>query len=126
MFLCFMVWVCVTVYTCVFTFDFLINVNCDVPGEGRVKMPLSPVASAQYRPFGADIQLAESSLYSSSSSVAHSYSSGSLGQMQFDDTSSNMGSFWTPHRSQMRLQSRRSQSREDLNSSLAEAHLANV
>ncbi|KAL8101768.1 hypothetical protein AgCh_033601 [Apium graveolens] len=86
-------------------------------GDGRVKMPLSPVASGQYRPFGSPhdfggIELTESSLYSSSSSVAHSYSSGSLGQMQFD--SGSMGSFWSPHRSQMRLQSRRSQSREDM------------
>ncbi|KAI3470917.1 hypothetical protein Pfo_027580 [Paulownia fortunei] len=101
-------------------------------GDGRVKMPLSPtVASAQQRPFdaglgfsGGGIQFTESSLYSSSSSVAHSYSSGSIGQMQFDHN--NLGSFWTPNRSQMRLQSRRSQSREDLNSSIAEAHLAKV
>ncbi|KAL0382157.1 UNVERIFIED_CONTAM: putative apyrase 7 [Sesamum calycinum] len=101
-------------------------------GDGRTKMPLSPtVASSQQRQFdtglgfgGGAIQLAESSLYSSSSSVAHSYSSGSLGQMQFEN--SNLGSIWTPNRSQMRLQSRRSQSREDLNSSIAEAHLAKV
>lgn len=96
-------------------------------GDGRVKMPLSPVASGQNRPFGSPhdfgggIELTGSSLFSSSSSVAHSYSSGSLGQMQFD--SGSMGSFWSPHRSQMRLQSRRSQSREDLSSSLSEAHL---
>ncbi|KAK4403421.1 putative apyrase 7 [Sesamum angolense] len=101
-------------------------------GDGRTKMPLSPtVASSQQRQFdtglgfgGGAIQLAESSLYSSSSSVAHSYSSGSLGQMQFEN--SNLGSIWTPNRSQMRLQSRRSQSREDLSSSIAEAHLAKV
>ncbi|KAG8390140.1 hypothetical protein BUALT_Bualt01G0052600 [Buddleja alternifolia] len=101
-------------------------------GDGRVKMPLSPtVASTQQRPFdtglgfsGAGIQFTDSSLYSSSSSVAHSYSSGSLGHMQFDHN--NLGSSWTPHRSQMRLQSRRSQSREDLISSVAEAHLAKV
>ncbi|XP_052172609.1 probable apyrase 7 [Diospyros lotus] len=103
-------------------------------GDGRVKMPLSPtVADAQQRPFGSGhgfsgsgIQLAESSsLYPATGSrVSHSYSSGSLGQMQFDNSS--MGSFWSPHRSQMRLQSRRSQSREDLNSSLVEAHLAKV
>ncbi|KAL0402947.1 UNVERIFIED_CONTAM: putative apyrase 7 [Sesamum radiatum] len=101
-------------------------------GDGRAKMPLSPtVASTQQKQFdtglgfgGGAIQLAESSLYSSSSSVAHSYSSGSLGQMQFEN--SNLGSIWTPNRSQMRLQSRRSQSREDLNSSIAEAHLAKV
>ncbi|KAL6503772.1 hypothetical protein OROGR_025695 [Orobanche gracilis] len=102
-------------------------------GDGRVKMPLSPtVASTQQGPFdaglhnfGGGIQFSETSFYSSSSSAAHSYSSGSLGQMQFCDHST-LGSFWTPHRSQMRLQSRRSQSREDLNSSVAEAHLAKV
>ncbi|MFS7949815.1 putative apyrase [Helianthus anomalus] len=97
-----------------------------ISGEGRVKMPLSPVASAQNRAFGSDIQLAESSLYPSSSSVAHSFSSSSLGQSQFD-SSSNMGAFYSgPHRGQMRLQSRRSQSREDLNSSVADAHLVKV
>ncbi|XP_028066929.1 probable apyrase 7 [Camellia sinensis] len=101
-------------------------------GDGRVKMPLSPtVADAQQRPFGtshgfsgSSIQLTESSLYPSTSSFVHSYSSGSLGQMQFENSS--MASFWPPHRSQMHLQSRRSQSREDLNSSLAEAHLVKV
>ncbi|KAL2541787.1 putative apyrase 7 [Abeliophyllum distichum] len=101
-------------------------------GDGRVKTPLSPtIADTQRRPFdtgpgfsSSGIQLIESSFYSSSSSVAHSYSSGNLGQMQFD--SGNVGSFWTPHRSQMRLQSRRSQSREDLNSSIGEAHTAKV
>ncbi|KAA8516286.1 hypothetical protein F0562_016579 [Nyssa sinensis] len=101
-------------------------------GEGRVKLPLSPtIAGAQQRTFrmghgfnGSDIELTDSSLYSSTSSVSHSYSSGSLGQMQFDNNS--VGSFWAPHRSQMHLQSRRSQSREDLNSSLAEAHLVKV
>ncbi|KAF7829098.1 putative apyrase 7 [Senna tora] len=70
------------------------------------------------------IQLMESSLYPSANSVSHSYSSSNLGQMQFDG--SNMGAFWTPHRGQMRLQSRRSQSREDLNSSMAEAHMVKV
>ncbi|RIA03982.1 hypothetical protein BRARA_K01754 [Brassica rapa] len=86
----------------------------------RVKTPLSPtVRSSPHRPFsfGSSIQLMESSsLYSSSSSVMHSYSSDSLGEMQVDGSSS----FWSsPRRSQMRLQSRRSQSREDLSSSLA-------
>lgn len=105
-----------------------------IPGDGRVKTPLSPTIAGgvQQRPFGlghglnsgSGIQLMESSLYPSSSSMSHSYSSNSLGQMQFD--SSSMGSFWSPHRSQMRLQSRRSQSREDLNSSLTEAHMAKV
>ncbi|KAH7854370.1 hypothetical protein Vadar_013021 [Vaccinium darrowii] len=101
-------------------------------GDGRIKMPLSPrVADAQHRPFGTEfgfndssVQLTDLSLFPSTSSVSHSYSSGSLGQMQFDNTS--MASFYTPHRSQMRLQSRRSQSREELNSSVSEAHLAKV
>ncbi|XP_027359898.1 probable apyrase 7 [Abrus precatorius] len=103
-------------------------------GDGKIKMPLSPtIAASQQSPFalghGLDnnsggIQLMESSLYLSTSSVSHSYSSNSLGQLQFDN--GNMGAFWSPHRSQMRLQSRRSQSREDLTSSLAEAHLVQV
>ncbi|KAK7406977.1 hypothetical protein VNO78_08615 [Psophocarpus tetragonolobus] len=100
-------------------------------GDGKLKMPLSPkIAGSQESPFGlgrslqrnsGGIELMESSLYPSASNVSHSYSSNSLGQMQFD--SGNMSAFWSPHRSQMRLQSRRSQSREDLNSSLAEVHL---
>lgn len=103
-------------------------------GDGRLKMPLSPkIAASQQSPFGLQhglddnnggIQLMESSLYPSTSNVSHSYSSNSLGQMQFD--SGNMGAFWPPNRSQMHLQSRRSQSREDLNSSLAEVHLMKV
>ncbi|KAG6577103.1 putative apyrase 7, partial [Cucurbita argyrosperma subsp. sororia] len=103
-------------------------------GDGRVKMPLSPTAKgSEERPFGlghgfgssSGIQLMESSLHrSTSSGVSHSYSSNSLGQMQFDNNS--VGSFWTPHRSQMRLQSRRSQSREDLSSTLAETHTGKV
>ncbi|KAF8397221.1 hypothetical protein HHK36_016129 [Tetracentron sinense] len=102
-------------------------------GDGRVKMPLSPtIAGSQQRSFGMEhsfgsssIQLMESSLHTSIGSVSHSYSSGSLRQMQFD--SGGMGSFrTTPHRNQMHLQSRRSQSREDLNASLAEAHMVKV
>ncbi|XP_022979183.1 probable apyrase 7 isoform X1 [Cucurbita maxima] len=103
-------------------------------GDGRVKMPLSPtVKGSQERPFGlghgfgssSGIQLMESSLHRSSSSmVSHSYSSNSLGQMQFD--SNSVGSFWTPRRSQMRLQSRRSQSREDLSLTSAETHMVKV
>ncbi|XP_019158286.1 PREDICTED: probable apyrase 7 isoform X2 [Ipomoea nil] len=97
-------------------------------GDGREKVPLSPtIAATQRRAFdtgygfgGHDVQLSESSPYPSSSGVTHSYSSGSLGQMQFDNNT--MGSFRPPHRSQQRLQSRRSQSREDLHSSLAEAN----
>lgn len=102
-------------------------------GDQRVKTPLSPtIVGSQQGPFGlghglggSSIQLTDSSsLHPSSSGVSHSFSSGSLGQMHFDGTS--MGPFWSPHRSQMRLQSRRSQSREDLNSSLAEAHMVKV
>lgn len=111
------------IYSAIFGF-----VNCGIIGDGRIKMPLSPVASGQHRPFGmgqgfSGLQLTESSLYSSSS-VAHSYSSGSLGQIQFDN--STTGSFRSPHRTQMHLQSRRSQSREDLHLSMAEAHLVKV
>lgn len=89
-------------------------------------MPLSPknTGSVQ-RPFGmgdelegSNIQLFESFHHG----VLQSYSS-SAGQIQFDN---GAGSFWSLHRSQMRLQSRRSQSREDLNSSLAEAHMVKV
>ncbi|KAK9144559.1 hypothetical protein Sjap_004462 [Stephania japonica] len=101
-------------------------------GDGRIKMPLSPtVAGSQQRPFGmghglggSSIQLMESSLHQSTGSVSHSYSSGSLGQMQFENN--GIGSFWNPGRGQMRLQSRRSQSREDLNSSMAEGHSVKV
>ncbi|KAF2317417.1 hypothetical protein GH714_022044 [Hevea brasiliensis] len=99
--------------------------------DGRAKMPLSPtVSGSQQRSFGlghglgsSGIQLIESSLYPSTSGVSHSYSSSSLGQMI---DSNGMGSFWSPHRSQMRLQSRRSQSREDLSSSLVDTHMVKV
>lgn len=89
-------------------------------------MPLSPTAVGdQERSLGigqwfggSNIQLSDSSLYSAVSGVSHSPSSGSLGQMQFDNN--GMGAMWSPHRSQMRLQSRRSASREDLMSSVAD------
>ncbi|KAL2936552.1 putative apyrase 7 [Bienertia sinuspersici] len=95
-------------------------------GDARVKMPLSPTAVGDQEKSmgnghwfgGSNIQLTDSSLYSAVSGVSHSSSSGSLGQMQFDN--SGMGAMWSPHRSQMCLQSRRSASREDLNSSLAD------
>ncbi|KAL9327286.1 hypothetical protein ACSQ67_007931 [Phaseolus vulgaris] len=101
----------------------------------RIKTPLSPrTAGSQDRPFSlghgpgdnsGNIQLMESPFHpSASSGVLHSYSSNNLGQMQVDGSS--IGTFWSPHRSQMRLQSRRSQSREDLHSSLAEAHMVKV
>ncbi|CAA6675138.1 unnamed protein product [Spirodela intermedia] len=80
----------------------------------------------EQRPFGVGhglggscSQLSESSLHPSGG-VSHSYSSGSLGQMPQDSV---VAPFWTSHRSQMQLQSRRSQSREDLSSSLAEIHM---
>ncbi|KMS99485.1 hypothetical protein BVRB_2g044770 [Beta vulgaris subsp. vulgaris] len=93
-------------------------------GDARVKMPLSPTAVGdQERSFGighwfggtgSNIQLTDSAV----GGVSHSPSSGSLGQMQFDNN--GMGAMWSPHRSQMRLQSRRSASREDLMSSVAD------
>ncbi|RAL54922.1 hypothetical protein DM860_013618 [Cuscuta australis] len=101
-------------------------------GDGREKLPLSPtIASTQRSGYGfggKGVQLGEglSSVYPSSSGVSHSSSSGCLvGQMQFG-SSDTMGSFRPPHRSQQRLQSRRSQSREDLHSSLADSNLAKV
>lgn len=95
-------------------------------GDGRTKTPLSPtVAGSEPHPFsmshglgGSSIQLMESSRQSLG--VYHSYSVGSLGQMQF---SSGM---WKPSRGQTTLQSRRSQSREDLSSSLADIHVPKV
>ncbi|KAL8162641.1 hypothetical protein V2J09_014130 [Rumex salicifolius] len=100
-------------------------------GDERVKMPLSPTAAEQVRSYGAvhrlsgnGIQHSETSMCSSSSSFLSSFTSGSIGHMQLDNNS--MGPIWSPHRTQMQLQSRRSQSREDLNSSLAEAHMAKV
>ncbi|KAK7386598.1 hypothetical protein VNO78_26931 [Psophocarpus tetragonolobus] len=101
-------------------------------GDGRIKTPLSPtITGSQDRPFSlgrglsdsiGNIQLMQSSFYPSASSVSHSYSSNNLGQMLSD--SSSIGAFRPPHRSQMRLQSRRSQSREDL--SLVETHMVKV
>ncbi|KAL8257431.1 hypothetical protein R6Q59_029472 [Mikania micrantha] len=86
-----------------------------ISGEGRMKTPLSPAAHPKNRPFGSDIQVSESALYPSSSSgnITHSISSSNLGKIQFDSAF-----YPAPHRTQMRLQSRRSQSREDLISSL--------
>lgn len=94
-------------------------------GDGRVKTPLSPtIANSEQHPFGlggSNIQLTESPF--PPSGFAHSFSSGSLGQMQFGN---GMGSsFMTPLRGQT-LQSRRSQSREDLVSSLVEVHIGKM
>ncbi|BAT75199.1 hypothetical protein LR48_Vigan01g158700 [Vigna angularis] len=100
----------------------------------RIKTPLSPrAAGSQGRSFSlgqglgdnsGNIQLMESPFHPSAGSFLHSYSSNNLGQLQVD--SSSIGAFWSSHRSQMRLQSRRSQSREDLHSSLAETHMVKV
>ncbi|RWV89559.1 hypothetical protein GW17_00048285 [Ensete ventricosum] len=98
-------------------------------GDGRLKTPLSPtISGSQQHPFSVGHGLGGSSIHLSESSVlplvvSHSYSSGSLGQMQFG---SGAGSFWPPHRGKATLSSRRSQSREDLNSSLADAHVVKV
>ncbi|KAF9622116.1 hypothetical protein IFM89_029400 [Coptis chinensis] len=101
------------------------------PINSGEKMPLSPtIGASQHRSFmghefgGSSIQLMESSLHLPFGSVSHSSSSDSLGQMHIENN--GKGSFWAPNRGQMTLQSRRSQSREDLNSSLAESHMAKV
>ncbi|CAN6443795.1 unnamed protein product [Victoria cruziana] len=100
-------------------------------GDGKVKTPLSPtINSPVHRPFGmphglssGNISLLESLPNPASSGFVHSFSASSLGQMQLENSG---GSFWAPHRSQMQLQSRRSQSREDLSSSLSEAHIVKM
>ncbi|WOL13361.1 putative apyrase 7 [Canna indica] len=100
-----------------------------ISGDGRIKTPLSPtIGGSEQHPFsmshalgGSNAQLSESSVHPLV--VSHNYSSGSLGQMQFGN---GAGSFWTPNRGQSTLSSRRSQSREDLSSSLAEAHMVKV
>ncbi|KAJ6834207.1 putative apyrase 7 [Iris pallida] len=100
-------------------------------GDGKVKTPLSPtIADSEQHPFGmgyglggsSSIQLMESPFQPIG--FSHSISSGSLGQMQFGSGSGS--SFMTPLRGQATLQSRRSQSREDLISSLVEAQAAKV
>ncbi|OEL29224.1 putative apyrase 7 [Dichanthelium oligosanthes] len=95
-------------------------------GDGRTKTPLSPtVAGSDPHLFsmshglgGSSVQLMESSRQSLG--VYHSYSVGSLGQMQFSSGVRN------PSRGQTTLQSRRSQSREDLSSTLADIHVPKV
>lgn len=81
-----------------------------------MKTSLSPiVAFSEQRPFGSggsNLQLTESS--SQPLGFAHSFSSGSLGQMQFGN---GMRSFFKSPLRGHTLQSRRSQSREDLISS---------
>ncbi|XP_058097229.1 probable apyrase 7 [Magnolia sinica] len=97
-------------------------------GEGRVKTSSSTIISRpQQRPSGMGHGLGGSSIQLTMSSltpnVLHSYSAGNLGQMQFDN---RPGSFWSTLRSQVTLQSRRSQSRDDLSSSLTEVHPSKV
>ncbi|XP_062231616.1 probable apyrase 7 [Phragmites australis] len=95
-------------------------------GDARTKTPLSPtVAGSDAHPFsishglgGSSVHLMESSRQSLG--VYHSYSVGSLGQMQFSSGVRN------PSRGQTTLQSRRSQSREDLISTLADLHVPKV
>ncbi|XP_031495646.1 probable apyrase 7 [Nymphaea colorata] len=100
-------------------------------GDGRVKTPLSPTAAGpEELRFGkshglsnANISLIESLPCRSIHGVAHSFSTSSLGQMPLEN---NGRPVWLPHRSQMRFQSRRTQSREDLSFSFAEAHMGMV
>jgi len=64
----------------------------------------------------SNIQLVDSSICpTGTAGVLHSFSSGNLPQLQLDNN--GLGSAWTPRRIQTRLQSRRSQSRDDLISS---------
>lgn len=97
-------------------------------GDGRAKIPLSPSNSGFQQPFGlgqtlagVSVQHADSLMHQSSTSVGSCFSSGTLGQIQSDT-----GSLWTPHRGQTRLQSRRSQSREDLSLSVLESHVVKL
>ncbi|KAL1535477.1 apyrase [Salvia divinorum] len=86
----------------------------------RVEIHTVPATQRRGHNDGGE-KFTRSSLYSPSGHVAHSYSSGSLGELQFGNT--NVGPAWTPpNRSQTRLHSRRSQSREDLVSSMAEGN----
>ncbi|XP_042468773.1 probable apyrase 7 [Zingiber officinale] len=95
--------------------------------EGKIKAPLSPTIDAsEQHPFSMGHVLGSSNTQEPSVNQlasAHSYSSGSLGQLLFIN---GAGSSWTPHGSQRKLSSRRSQSREDLSSSVAEVHTVKV
>jgi hypothetical protein len=103
----------------------LLNFALHFTGE-RTKTPLSPtVVGSDPHPFsmsnglgGSSVHLMESSRQSLG--AYHSYSVGSLGQMQFSSGVRN------PSRGQTTLQSRRSQSREDLISTLADFHVPKV
>eukprot|EP00253_Pinus_taeda_P004539 PITA_04539 len=96
-------------------------------GDGRAKIPLSPSNSGCQQPFGlaqslagGSVQHADSLKHQSTVSVGLCFPS-NLGQIQTDT-----GPLWTPHRGQMRLQSRRSQSREDLSLSVLESHVVKL
>lgn len=96
-------------------------------GDGRAKIPLSSSNSVFQQPFGlgqtlagGSFQHADSLMHQSPMSVALCFPS-NLGQIQNDT-----GPLWTPHRGQMRLQSRRSQSREDLSLSVLESHVVKM
>ncbi|KAK4748759.1 hypothetical protein SAY87_015345 [Trapa incisa] len=96
--------------------------------DRKFKTPLSPInEDSQHLPIrlghgvgGSCIQLTDLPLlYPPAGGVSHSFSSSSLRNMQFNGTS--MTCIWSPRGNQMHLQSRRSQSREELSSSIAEA-----
>eukprot|EP01018_Ginkgo_biloba_P021381 Gb_19471 [translate_table: standard] len=94
-------------------------------GDGRVKTPLSPTTPGSQQPFrlgqtlgGNSMQLVDSMAHQSPTLAGLSFLASGLGQMQND-----IGALRTPHRGQARLQSRRSQSREDLSLSISEGHI---
>ncbi|KAH9309143.1 hypothetical protein KI387_037054, partial [Taxus chinensis] len=93
--------------------------------DGRIKIPLSPSTTSFQQPFGlgqtlagGSVEQVDSGIHQSPASIGLGFPSSILGQIQND-----CGTMWTPHRSQTRLQSRRSQSREDLVSSVLESHI---
>ncbi|KAJ3692460.1 hypothetical protein LUZ60_012810 [Juncus effusus] len=90
------------------------------PISSGEKLPLSPTVNGSGpHPFNSSLQLSE---FTNNPTVSHSYSAGSLGQMQFAVNNGNYKPMW----GQSTLQSRRSQSREDLSASLADLHLPKV
>ncbi|KAJ1690629.1 hypothetical protein LUZ63_014784 [Rhynchospora breviuscula] len=95
------------------------------PISSGEKLPLSPtIAGSGPHPFGTAHSLSGTvplTELSNLSGVSHSYSAGSLGQMQYA-----INGNWKPSRGQTTLQSRRTPSREDLSTSLADVHLAKV
>uniref|UniRef100_A0A0D6QWU4 Apyrase n=1 Tax=Araucaria cunninghamii TaxID=56994 RepID=A0A0D6QWU4_ARACU len=96
--------------------------------DGRLKIPVSPSTSSFQQQFGLGQSLAGGSgqhvdpnMHQSPTSIGMSFSSNNVGQIQNDTATT-----WTPHRGQTRLQSRRSQSREDLNSSILDSHVVKL